>query len=55
MFSVAALIHFGFLIDGYQHHKAGTAESVIALVLFVGLALSWIRPASTRTFGLSIR
>jgi hypothetical protein len=51
-FSVAALTHFGLLIDGYQHHKAGTAESVIALVLFFGLALSWVRPASTRTVGL---
>lgn len=52
-FSVAALTHFGLLIDGYQHHKAGTAESVIALVLFVSLALSWIRPTLTRTVGLS--
>ena len=25
-FIVAALIHFGLLINGYQHHKAGTAE-----------------------------
>jgi hypothetical protein len=52
-FSVAALTHFRLLIAGYQHHKAGIAESVIALVLFVGLALSWILPASTRMVGVS--
>ncbi len=52
-FSIAALTHFGLLIDDYQHHKAGTAESVIALVLFSGLALSWVRPASARAVGLS--
>jgi hypothetical protein len=52
-FSLAALTHFGVLIDGHQHHKAGTAESVIALVLLLGLALSWTRPASVRVVGLS--
>ena len=52
-FSLAALTHFGVLIDGHQHHKAGTAESVIALVLLLGLALSWIRPASIRAVGLA--
>lgn len=52
-FSVAALIHFGLLIGGYEHQKAGTTESVIALVLFVGLAVSWIRPKSTRGAGLA--
>src|SRR5882757_4655481 len=52
-FSLAALTHFGVLIDGYQHHKAGTAESVIALVLLLSLVLSWIRPASVRAVGLA--
>lgn len=41
------------MTDGYQHQKAGTAESVIALVLFVGLAVSWRRPTSTRRAGLA--
>jgi hypothetical protein len=54
-FSVAAFIHFGVLVDGYRHQKAGTAESVIAVVLFVGLALSRIRPASIRTVGYQLR
>ena len=51
-FISAALIHFGLLIDGYEHLKAGTAESVIAVVLLIGLALTWIRQGSTRRAGL---
>lgn len=51
-FSLAASIHFGALISGYQHRAAGTAESVIAAVLWIGLALSVIFPAATRIFGL---
>ncbi len=52
-FSAAALIHFGLAFNGYEHQKAGTAESVIAVVLLAGLALTWIRPTSTRGFGLA--
>ena len=48
-FSVAALIHSGRLIDGYRHQEARTAESVIAVVLLVGLALTWMRPTSAFT------
>jgi hypothetical protein len=51
-FAAAALVHFGVLLDGYQHRKAGTAESVIGAVLLLGLAASWVRPARTRTAGL---
>ena len=39
----AALIHFGNLMDGYRYQAAGTGESVIAVVLPTGLALSWAR------------
>ncbi len=35
-FAAAALIHFGAISGGYEHHKAGVAESVIAAVLFTG-------------------
>jgi hypothetical protein len=47
-FVVAASIHFGALLDGYEHTKAGRAESVIAVVLLAGLALSFrrARPAA---------
>jgi hypothetical protein len=40
-FLAAASIHFGALLEGYGHQKAGTAETVIALVLLAGLALTW--------------
>jgi hypothetical protein len=52
-FIAAALVHVGLLIQGYEHQRAGTAESVIAIVLLVGLALAWIRPKSTRGIGLA--
>ena len=52
-FIAAALIHFGVLMHGYEHQKAGTAESVIGIVLLVGLALSWIRPELVRRVGLA--
>jgi hypothetical protein len=42
-FIVAASIHFGALLDGYEHTKAGRAESVIAVVLLAGFALSFRR------------
>jgi hypothetical protein len=54
-FTTAALTHFGVLVRGYEHQKAGTAESVIALVLLIGLILSLIRPQSTRGIGLAVQ
>jgi hypothetical protein len=41
MFLVLVAIHFGLLIDGYDHAAAGTSESVIAVVLIFGLLLTW--------------
>jgi len=52
-FVAAALIHFGVLFGGYEHQAAGTAESVIAVVLLVGLGLVWVLPAWTRGAGLA--
>lgn len=52
-FIAAALIHFGLLIEGHEHLKAGVAESVIAVVLLIGLLLTWIVRAWTRGIGLS--
>jgi hypothetical protein len=54
-FIAAALTHFGVLIGGYQHQKAGTAESVIGIVLLVGWALTWMRARSTRGIGLAVQ
>jgi hypothetical protein len=51
-FAVAARIHSGRLIAGYEHPRARIAETVIALVLLAGLAMTWIRPALLRPVGL---
>jgi len=51
----AAFTHFGILVNGYEHQKAGSAESVIALVLLIGLILTLIRPQSTRGIGLTVQ
>lgn len=53
LFIAAALTHFGVLLSGYEHQKAGIAESVIGAVLVAGLLLTWIFPASSRTIGLA--
>ncbi len=51
-FLVAALIHAGFIVRGYEHREARIAESVIALVLLVGAATTWIRPRWAAEAGL---
>jgi hypothetical protein len=48
-FVTAASIHFGAFLHGYAHHKAGTAETVIAIVLLAGCALTWGRSSRVRT------
>jgi len=51
-------VYFYFIpstVRGYEHQKAGTAESVIALVLLIGLILTLIRPQSTRGIGLAVQ
>ena len=52
-FIAAALVHSGVLIEGYEHCQARIAEGVIALVLLIGVALTWIRPAWMRRVGLA--
>lgn len=49
----AARIHSGTLIAGYDHHRARVAEYVIATVLLVAVATTWIVPAWTRRAGLA--
>ncbi len=51
-FVAASLVHSGSLISGYEHRQARIAEGVIAIVLLVAVALTWIRPAWTRQAGL---
>lgn len=45
-FLLAALVHAGVLLDGYQHREAMIAESVIGTVLLAGLAMAWVRSRS---------
>jgi len=52
-FVVAGLAHFGVLVNGYQHRQAANAESSIAVVLLVGLGLTWVWPARTRLIGIA--
>jgi hypothetical protein len=52
-FIAAALTHFGLLISGYEHLKAGIAETVIAVVLAIGLVFTGITPHSVRKIGLA--
>jgi hypothetical protein len=41
IFGSAALLHTGAIIDGYADPAARTAETIIAVILVVGLLLSW--------------
>ena len=54
IFIAAALIHFEVVLDGYGYYDqgAGTAESIIAVVLLAGLLTSFLRPAVTRRAGI---
>ena len=53
LFGVAALVHRGQLVAGYEHRQAQTAESVLAAVLLIGLLLIWLRPNWTRAVGVA--
>jgi hypothetical protein len=52
-FILAAAVHAGLFVPGYEHREARIAETVIALALLAGATLTWIRPASARFAGLS--
>jgi hypothetical protein len=51
-FLTAGLIHRGVVITRYAHQQAAIAETVIAIVLLIGLGLTWIWPAQTRLIAL---
>lgn len=52
VFTVAALVHAGTLLEGYEHGKAQIAESVIAAFLFLGFLIAWRRSSWTRIVGI---
>lgn len=45
-FLLAAAVHSGGLVRGYEHQEAMIAEGVIGAVLVVGLAMTRVRPRS---------
>jgi hypothetical protein len=51
-FTCAALVHFGVLARGDEHQAAGTAESAIAAVLWIGLGVCLAWPARGRAAAL---
>jgi hypothetical protein len=58
-YALAALVHFGFVIDGYQHAQARIAETIISLTLLAGFAIAiyrpaWARPAALIAQGLAL-
>ncbi len=50
-FGVALKIHFGILFPGFEHTKAGVAESVIGVVLLLGWGVGMARPSAFRWAG----
>ena len=53
LLAVAALVHGGLLVSGYEHRKALVAESVLTAVLLIGLLWIQLRPAWTRAVGIA--
>ena len=51
-FILAALIHAGILTNADPHEAAATGESVIAIALLMGLALTWAGLLSVATLGI---
>lgn len=50
---VASLIHLEVVIDGYGHREAGIAEAVIAVVMLIGLAFTWLPGRRGRQAGVA--
>lgn len=54
-FLLAASIHAGGLVHGYDHHEAMMAERIIGAVLLAGLATTWLRPRLTSPVALGVQ
>jgi hypothetical protein len=52
LFALASLLHRGILANGFQHARAAIAESIVALVLAIGLAISVYSPNEARPAAL---
>jgi hypothetical protein len=53
LFVLASLLHRGILASGFEHSRAAVAESIIALVLAIGFAVSVYSPKEARIAALS--
>ncbi len=53
IFLAAVSIHFGLLFQGYSHRAAGTAESIIAVVLLAALVVTLISPSRARVVAIA--
>jgi hypothetical protein len=49
LFGLASLLHRGVLIEGFEHARAASAETVITFVLVAGLVIGFVRPAAVRS------
>jgi hypothetical protein len=52
-FVLAALVHLGMLVSGYEHRDASFYEGTIGAVLLLGWALTWVLPAWSRTIAIA--
>lgn len=52
VFGFAVSVHSGWSVSGFEHGRAAIAESVIGLVLLVGLLLTLVLPSRERLIGL---
>lgn len=48
MLGLASTVHAGLLVSGYAHAAARNAEAVIATVLVLASAATWLRPHHAR-------
>jgi len=55
VFLAAALMHFGIIVKGHEHDKARIAETIIAVILFIGLLISYIFPERTRKSAIIVQ
>jgi hypothetical protein len=55
LFVFAATLHSGLLVHGYEHSRARTAESLIAIVLVGGLLLTAIIPRQLRPIAMGVQ
>ncbi|MDR4462670.1 MAG: hypothetical protein MRJ66_00220 [Nitrospira sp.] len=51
-FAIAALVHVGFLADGYEHHDVVVFESILGSVLLLGYLGAGVYPAWVRQTGM---